>query len=328
VKIYRILAVLLLTFSCIISSPAQPAPVQQLQNIQLSQQLQAPPPGLRAGTNAPELYQGENEDVGPQRILRLRPHTDYFDILFDSQVFYTDNANFAPGTNAIGSTIFVNTVQAAFMPPPMTIGPGKFAPTVGVASQWYNYADNRMAPLDFEAQTVFLNGKYTIGKWQIGAGMNYTRLVNQAYYEQTYQELLPTFGIQRIIPIGDRLLLAIGDQVDYHLTHVPLVSGSRTDINDHFDNIVNVTFSWQMTQHFIVQPYYRFQFSNYRFNTFQTSDRNDYLHTYGIVLFYYFNKDVSLRAFLNYSSKHSDDSVISDYHEYDGGLGVSLEFKF
>jgi hypothetical protein len=308
-------------------SHAQPAPVQQLQNIQLSQQLQAPPPGLRAGTNAPELYQGENEDVGPQRILRLRPHTDYFDILFDSQAFYTDNANFAPGTNAIGSTIFINTVQAAFMPPPMTVGPGKFAPTVGVASQWYNYADNRMAPLDFEAQTIFLNGKYTIGKWQIGASANYTRLVNQAYYVQTYQEFLPTFGVQRIFTFGENMLLAIGDQVDYHLTQVPS-EFSRSDINDHFDNIVNVTFSWQMTQHFIVQPYYRFQFSNYRFNTSQTSDRNDYLHTAGILLIYYFDKNVSLRTFFNYSSKTSDDPFTPGYHEFDGGLGASLEFKF
>ncbi len=327
-NIYRILAVLSLVFVCVISSRAQPAPVQQLQNFQLSQQLQAPLPGLRAGTNAPELYQGENADVGPQRILRLKPHTDYFDVLFDSEAFYSDNANFAQAPNAIGSMIFVDTVQAAFMPPPITIGPGKFEPSAGVASQWYNYANSRMSPLDFEAQTIFANGRYSFGKWQIGAGVNYTRLVNQANYEQTYQELLPNFGIQRIFSIGQKLLLAVGDQVDYHFTDVPSVFGSRSDINDHFDNDVNVTLSWQMTRHMIVQPFYRFQFSNYRYNTLQTSDRNDYLHTVGIALFYYFNKNVSLRTFFNYSTKTSDDPFTSNYHEYDGGIGAELEFKF
>ena len=94
------------------------------------------------------------------------------------------------------------------------------------------------------------------------------------------------------------------------------------------DDIVSATFSWQMTRHFIVQPYYRFQFSNYRHNTLQTSDRNDYLNTIGIILIYYFDKDVSLRTFFNYSTKTSDDSAVPDYHEFDGGLGVSLEFKF
>ena len=35
-------------------------------------------PPLTAGTNAPELYTGENVDVGPQRILRLNPAPGLF----------------------------------------------------------------------------------------------------------------------------------------------------------------------------------------------------------------------------------------------------------
>jgi hypothetical protein len=326
--INRTLAVLLLSLWGIISLRAQPAAVQQLQNIQQArQQQQILPPALAAGTNAPELYPGENEDIGPQRILRLNPRPDYFDVVADSQIFYTDNANFATGTNSIGSAVFVNTIQAAFTPPAMKFGPGKFAPTIGVASQWYNYWNNKISSLDFQAQTLFVGGKYVFNNWEIGVGGNYTRLLNQSDYVQTYSEFMPALGVQRIFPIGNKMLLAIGDQIDYHFTEVPPI-GVPANINDRFDDNVYLTFSWQMTRHLVLQPYYRFQYSNYQHNTALDSDRNDYLHTFGVSLIYYINKNVSLRAFFNYSQKNSDDPFTPAYHEYDGGIGASVDFRF
>src|ERR1039458_7518970 len=145
----RPLTVVLVIFSGIVSLHAQPAAVQQLQNNQISRELQVPVTGLVAGTNAPELYRGENEDVGPQRILRLNPRRTDFDVLFDSQFFFSDNANFAQEPASIASPVFVNTVQAAFAPSAVQFGSGKIAGAVGVARQWYNYGDNRLAPLDF-----------------------------------------------------------------------------------------------------------------------------------------------------------------------------------
>src|SRR5690348_7929115 len=87
----------------ILALHAQPAAIEQLQNDQITRQLQTPPPIFAAGTNAPELYRGENIDVGPQRILRQNPRHTYFDVLLDSQIFYTDNANFAENPNTISS---------------------------------------------------------------------------------------------------------------------------------------------------------------------------------------------------------------------------------
>jgi hypothetical protein len=326
----RIFAVHFLALIGVFSLHAQPAAVQQLQNSQQAQQQQQIlPTALTVGTNAPELYQGENLDVGPQRILRLKPHQTYFDAVADSEVFYTDNANFAQNPNMIGSAVFVNTIQAAFAPPPVKFGPGKFAPTAGFASQWYNYGNSKISSLDFQAQTLFVGGKYTLGNWQIGGGANYTRLVNQSSYDQTYSEFMPNFSVQRVFPIGDKMLLAVGDQIDYHFTQVPTMAGSvLADINDRFDDTVNLTFSWELTRRLILQPYYRFQYSNYKNNTLQTSDRNDYLHTFGVTVAYYFNKNLSLRTFFNYSRKQSDDPNTPAYHEYDGGLGASLDFKF
>jgi hypothetical protein len=266
-RLSRAFAMVHLLLAGMVSLHAQPVSVQQFQNTQQAQQLQAPLASLNLSTNAPELYPGENVDVGPQHILRLNPRPNYFDVLFDSQVFYSDNANFAQGSAIIGSAVFVNTVQATIAPPELNLGPGKFTPAAGFISQWYNYDNKQLRSLDFNAQTAFISGRYMVGNWQFGLGGNYTRLLNQSDYDQTYQEFLPAFVVQRFFPIGDKLLFVIGNQVDYHFTSVPQTFGTSTEINNRFDDAVNVTLAWQMTKHFMLQPYYRFQYSNYRYDT-------------------------------------------------------------
>ena len=326
--------VIVITLICSgnITLRAQPAPVQQLQNSQLAQQ----PPAFRslyAATNAPELYQGENVDVGPQHILRLIPRPLYFNVLLDSQVFYSDNANFGPTADKIGSTVFVNTVQVAFTPPDLNFDNSKLSSSIGIASQWYNYENDRMQADDFNAQTAFLGMKYAFGKWLLAFDFSYTRLVSQPNdYSLTYQEALPALTLQRFFPINDTILVAVGNQIDYHFSDEPSTFNSiqihSTEINNRFDDIISLTLTWQAAEKLIVQPAYRFMYSNYRYNTLQTSDRNDYLNYFGISVVYYFNKNFSLRTFFNYSVKNSDDSNAVDYHEYNGGLGASMNLAF
>lgn len=307
---------------------AQPAAIQQLQNDQITRQLQTVPPALFANTNAPELYSGENLDVGPQHILRLQPRPTYFDILLDSQVFYSDNANYAQQPYAVGSAVFVNTVQAAFTPKVIDLGPGKAAGAIGLASQWYNYGNNQLEHLDFNAETLFLDGKYTLGNWQLGIGLNLTRLVNQDNYNETYRELMPNLGIQRVIPLNKRMFFALGDLVDYHVTEVPTTLGRASDINDRFDNIASVTFTWQATKHLLVQPYYRFQYSYYQHDTLDVTDRNDYLQSFGLTAAYYFNSRLSARVYYNFDRKQSSDQYAPPYWEMNGGVGLTLDWKF
>jgi hypothetical protein len=327
-KFKRAIVVIIAGLAGALSLHAQPATVQQLENTRQMLQQQMPLPGLRGVTNAPDLYPGENEDVGPQRILRSNPRTKYFDVLLDSQVFYSDNANFAQDGFSMHSVVFVNTVQAAFIPPPMNVGPGKFFPTIGFSSQWYNYENNRLSTLDFNAQTAFAGARYAAGKWQASAGVNYTRLLNQSAYDETYNEFLPAVSVQRFFPINDAMLLAIGDQVDYHFTEVPSVLGSRTDINDHLDNSVFLTFNWQVAARLVLQPFYRFQYSRYPNDTLLTSDRNDFVNAVGISLLYNFSRYGSVRAFFNYNTKSSDDALTAEYDELNSGLGASLNLKF
>ena len=79
-KLNRISVSLVVALAGVLSLRAQPAAVQQLQNNQIQRELQTPTTGLAVGTNAPELFPGENADVGPQRILRLNPRRIYFDL--------------------------------------------------------------------------------------------------------------------------------------------------------------------------------------------------------------------------------------------------------
>jgi len=312
----------------LVSLHAQPAAVQQLQNNQITRELQVPVPNSFTSTNAPELYPGENLHVGPQRILRLNPPRHFFDVLFDSQFFYSDDANYATGPFTIGSPVFVNTVQAAFAPPAVDLGTGKIAGALGFASQWYNYGNNELENLDFNAETLFLSGKYTLGKWQFGAGVNGTRLVSQENYDETYRELMPNLGVQRVIPLNDKMFFSVGDLVDFHWTEVPSTLGSRSDINDRFDDIASVTFTWQPIRRLLLQPYYRFQYSYYEHNAIATTERNDYLQSVGITAAYYFNANVNVRVFYNYNYRQTDDAFTPAYHEMNGGLGATLEIKF
>jgi hypothetical protein len=306
---------------------AQPAAVQQLQNSRITQPTPLLPE-FAGGTNAPDLYQGENADVGPQRILRIAPRHKYFNLLLDSQIFYTDNANFAPTRQKIGSTVFVNTAQAIFSPRDWKLESGRISTAIGFASQWYNYENDQMSPLDFNAQTAFGGAKYAFGNWLVALDMSYTRLVNQSDYYLTYQELLPAFTLQRFFPINDTMLITLSDQVDYHFTDEPATFATYTEINNRLDNILSLTFTWQMARNLYLQPAYRFVFTNYRYNTLQDSDRNDYLNSLGLSLSYYFNQNFSIRTFFNYNVKSSNDPYAAAYHETDGGLGAAVNILF
>jgi len=314
----------------VISSPAlqaQPAAVQQIQNSRITQPSPLFPE-LSAGTNAPELYLGENTDVGPQRILRLTPRHKYFNLLLDSQVFYTDNANFAPTRQKIGSTVFVNTAQATFSPRAWAVGEGSISTAIGLASQWYNYENDNMSSLSFNAQTAFGGVKYAVGKWLVSLDLSYTRLVNQSDYYLTYQELMPAFTLQRYFPINDTMMITVSDQVDYHFTDEPTTFATYTEINNRLDNILSFTFTWQLVPNLYLQPAYRFVFTNYRYNTLQNSGRNDYINSVGVSLAYYVCQNFNVRTFFNYNAKCSDDPYAGAYHETDGGLGVAVNILF
>lgn len=313
----------------LISSRAQPTAVQQMQNTQQGLKQQQPLLGIGAETNnAPELYPGENADVGPQRILKVTPSRTWFEVYLDSQVFFTGNALLV-GDATNHAAVFVNTAQFAVVPvPPLQFGSGKLTPLVGVRSQWYNYSLNSPPNLDFDAQTAFIAAKYRLSeKWEVDGELDYTRLVTQHSYTQFYTEWVPNLTVQRLFPLDDNLLASISWQAAYHFTHVG--TAAPTDINDRLDNILTFSLSYQPAPKFIIQPYYSVEYTYYSRDPFSatSTSRNDLLNSLGLSVAYYFSPKVALRTFISADDRTSDNSV-ANYANYNVGLDVSLVIRF
>lgn len=314
---------------------AQPSPAERFDRTQRDLPLTKPEVlNLSTNTDAPELYPGENEDVGPQRILRLQPRRTHFEIAADSQFFYTDNA-FLSDDNKQGTTLFVNTIQAALAPEPYAMGSGRFAPMLGLRHQWFNYDlddhDNQLNALDFAAQTVFVNGRYQAGKWQYYGGLDFTRLLEQGNYGEVYREFVPTVAIQRFFPLTDNFIIVAGGQFSYHFTETQTNGAAGTDANDRYDGTFSLSLNYQIVPKLVLQPFYRFQYTHYpdfSDGVNGVSGRDDLVHTVGATVAYYFRPNVAMRLFLSYEMKDSDYTTAFDYAKIDAGGGLALSVRF
>lgn len=314
----------------LVSSHAQPAAVQQMQNTQQAIKQQQPLSAIMSGTNAPELYPGENADVGPQRILKVTPPRTWFEVYLDSQAFYTGNALLVQH-GAQAAALFINTAQFAIVPvPPVDFGSGKLTPLAGVRSQWYNYSLNSPPNLDFDAQTAFMAAKYRLNeKWEVDGELDYTRLLNQSAYEEFYREWVPNFTVQRFFPFGDDLLGSISWQTAYHFTDVPALGVNPRDVNNRLDNFLTFSLSYQPAPKFIIQPYYSVGYTHYLRDPFSATGnpRNDLLNSLGLSAAYYFSPKVALRTFISADVRTSDNSV-ANYANFNVGADVSLVIRF
>jgi hypothetical protein len=315
------------------AQPSAPTATQQQQNFQQSMEQQRPLISLKPGTNAPEIYEGENADVGPQHILRLLPQRTYFLVKVDSQYLYTDNI-FLTQHPTIPGTEFVNTIQAAFEPTAYKIGPGRFTPAVGYVSQWFNYemGNHDSGYADFNVQTAYASAKYQFPRnWTAFAEFDYNWFLAQRNYQEFYHEFVPNAGLQRLIQVSDNSLIAISFEGDYHASWS---ANPPHNSQDRADGIIGVSYAYQFTPRFVVQPYYRFQYTYYRFATspdgiHHTSGRDDYLNSLGLSAAYYFTPNLSLRVFANDDIDNvGHDPLAQNYHAYSFGADLSWTFRF
>lgn len=311
------------------------ANIEQFERSQRQSQFPAVRPlDLSTNTEAPELYPGENADVGIQRILRLKPRRTYFEAVADSQFLSTGNA-YLSDENKVRATLYVNTIQLAFAPEAYRLGGGQAAPSVGVRSQWFNYnMDERhgnLSRLDFDAQTAFINEKYQIRNWLLFGGFDFTQLLDQSRYDVQYRECVPALGFQRFFPVTENLVFALGGQIEEHITSAPAQSQAPSDVNDRFDCVASVSLSYEIVRRLVLQPYYRFEYTHYRHfsdNTTMALSRVDFVHTVGASLAYYFGRHFAARIFTTYETQYSDYSHAFDYHKVDAGGGLTLDLRF
>ena len=288
---------------------------------------------------APAISEDELEDVGPQYLLKVKPSREWFEALFDSQYYYTSNFNLNEEEsefNQVGEIdtgMLVSTAQFAFAPTPFRVGNGWLGPRVGYRHQWYNYGldntENQLNNFDFDTQTIFGEVTYSfLENWFARVGLDWTRLLNhedvgnREDYSEFYKEYLPEWEIQRLIKLSPESLFIVGYEGNYHHTEVDPFPNAY--INDRMDHILTLSYLHQLTPNLILQPYYRFTYTDF----WENGDRNDFLHSFGFLVSYYFNRWSSLRLFVNYDNRESDDPLVPDYEKVDAGVGASLIFRF
>ena len=282
----------------------------------------------KPGATAPELYPDEASDTGPQSVLRALPRPAWLDVSLDSQLLYTDNMRFKEvPAQRIESSVFVNTVQIALTPPPCVSACGSLAPRLGYRHQWFNYglleasAKNKNA-FDFDSSTVFADETWTTGRWQVQLGCDWTRLLGHeptyTTYNEFYNELVPRWSVQRVIPVCERSAFLIGYLGSFHFSQTAPIS-----LFDRWEHTLLAAYSFALTRHLVVQPFYRYQLTEYT-----GQNREDQLHSVGGSLAWFFNERASVRLFTSYDLRQSSSRLAADYRKLDAGAGLNLNFKF
>jgi hypothetical protein len=297
---------------------------------------------FEAGTNAPEFYPGETQDVGPQSVLKLKPRRTLFEGIADMQYFYTDNA-LLDHTYRVPAMALVSSVQAAVAPTPYQLGPGFSAPRVGIRQQWYDFHElnSQNPPLrdyDFIAQSAFIEEHWAWHDWNFGGGFDDTRLVTPTGYHQFYNEMVPRYDISRQVHINERQLLSLTYQGYYHFTSASgygnlstpptapstvQVNGPSDNLFDRLDQVATVGYVWAPTLNCIVQPYYAYRYTRYTSNV----TRDDHMHSFGLALYFFAGQHCNARIFTSYDKRYSSIPA-AEFTQFSTGLGVDLSIKF
>jgi len=314
---------------------------QQVDSDQQRRQLESSA-NFPASTNAaPEFYQGETSDIGPQSVLRFKPHRTYFEALADEQYFFTDNA-FLAEHGKQNADVLVSTVQAALAPTPYEFAGGSLALRLGYQHQWFNYGlagsetvnvydfttfTYQQVPIDtfdFNVSTVFADAAWQWQNWTFTLGGDFRQLLGSGNYDEFYRELVPRWSVRREFTIDQTLAFSIGYEGDYRSTKTVLPPPSFTDeFNDRMDNSLEFVGSLRLCRYAILQPFYRFQYTHYtRIN------RDDFLSSIGLTLYCPITKQITIRTFMGYDVMNTDGLFAQDYRKLDAGAGLNLTVRF
>lgn len=314
---------------------------QQVDEAHQRQQLEQAASTMIASNSLPQLYAGETEDVGPESIIHRAPRRQFVSASADEQWYYTDNM-FLSDTHRHSVDVLVSTVQAALDPGPLNFLNGQLDPAVGYQHQWFSYnlaSDGTVSAinpttfttnqinlnkLDFNVSTIYANAAWRWHEWQVNAGFNYLRLLDSGNYQEFYHELTPNWAVRRDLKFSDTRSLTLGYEGDYRFTDTASFPGpGGRQFNDRTDHGVVIVGNWQLGEHAILQPSYRFQYSHYL-----ALRRDDYLNTFTLTLYMPINQRIALRAFASYSLMRTDGAFASNYESINAGAGVSFNVRF
>jgi hypothetical protein len=319
---------------------AQPAAVNTAQSTTTTQELQKPlaTPGTTSdnGSSIPLLYADEPEDVGTVQALQPRARFKYFNVAFDQQLYHSNNPTLAPG-NKLGSDISVTTLQASVQSQAsewIDGWDGQARAGVRFQSYWYGVFSGRNevitgAPIkdsDFTTISPYVEATLRNGDWYSTLGLRYSSYDNNnANADGTfYQEYVPygTLGYQWNLAAGKTIQFQYDG--DWRKTNTPSGGLLPTGWNDRSDQALSIIYSDIINNHWIIQPSYRIMWSPY---TNDQRHRNDIYNTVSLLAAYYFNEDLSVRAFTSYEWRSSSEPG-NNYENWDLGAGLSFSLSF
>jgi hypothetical protein len=325
---------LVLALSLKPASAQLPGAINQVDSAQQRRQMEESMKTLTDGDNAPEFYAGESSDVGPQSVLSIKPRRTHFEAQADVQYFYTDNM-FLLENPRQSAGVLLSTVQFALAPTAYEMGGGQFSPRLGYRHQWFDYGlgnatlDNtpsfELSEFNFNAQTAFIDGRWSRDNWIVQAGFDYTRLMDSSDYDDFYQEYVPRWGVQRLLPLSESSTLAVGYEGDYRFTDsTSLPPFLPSDMMDRMDHALFAACTVVLCEHAVVQPYYRFKYTHFT----EGGDRDDYLHSVGLGVYGFITRNITVRAYVNYDARNSSEDLVPEYRQFNAGGGVNVTVRF
>ncbi len=316
---------------------AQPTAVDTAQSTTTTQQLQKPlaTPGSDA-SQAPLLYEGEMDDVGPQYVLQPEPKPKYFSVSSDWQLYHTDNAVLAPANKA-GTDVNVFSISADMHTQEKqwwSKYTAQFSGGIHYQYYWYGVFSDRNAiasgaPIknsDFQTITPYAQFSLKRDEYSGVAGIRYADFSNNnATTSGTfYQEWVPYWTLSRQMNLAAHEIFQVQYDGDYRATNTPSGGLQPVGWNDRVDNALSLVYSYIVNDHFLLQPSLRVMSSIY---TADGRHRSDVYTTLSFVAAYYFNENASVRAFTSWEERDSSEAG-NNYQDWNLGVGGSLQFQF
>jgi hypothetical protein len=316
---------------------AQDAAVQTSQAVNTTQELQKVPSLDSKLQTAPQLYDGELEDIGPQYVLQPEAQPKYFNVMSDWQIYRTDNATLSPANK--GSTdVSVLSLQALVQSQEMSW----FSDTLNVQAraglryQTFNYgllsgrdkviSGQPVKDDDFMTCTPYGELAFNKDGWSGSVGLRYAAFTNDnAVTNGTfYQELVPYWLTAYQWSLTDNQMIQFQYDGDYRGTNTASGGLQPVGWNDRTDHAATLAYSLILDNAWVFQPSYRFTYSDY---TNSARQRDDLVNTASFMVAYYFSSWASVRAFTSYEMRSSSEAL-QNYQNWNIGIGLNLSYSF
>jgi hypothetical protein len=327
--------------ACSVTAQNNPA-VNQSTTVQQQRQTDQALHALVQGDTVPSLYAEEDTDVGPQSVLRKKKPT-WFRVSADAQLFYTDNMNFQDRSqDKWDAGVAVTSLEAALTTPSCITRCASYRGEVGYRHQFFNYigGDGR-EDFDFDSSTAFADMVAQTKHYQFRAGFDYTRLLGfeplrKDDYFDFYTEYVPRWSVQRNFRVCDRSLVSLAYLGSYHFTdeEAPVIFSNTpidpvlvdrafpSDRSERWEHTLLAAYSVALPRHFVAQPYYRFQYTE-----FVNGDECLRLHTVGLGVGWIPCESFAVRGFVGYNWQDSS-SGAGEYAKLDAGGGINVTLRF